>query len=150
MNQKSSEIISELLKLEAAWDKKTRELNYKWVLEAYEGEREYLFQEKVMMPRLLRAHRLYASWCNATLDKDGWLEDGELSDRLSDQLSNDMGMGYGIIPGLRERPYYRSCYFQNIWENTEWVQEQPSREEILALGIRPNLVPQKENQLSMF
>jgi hypothetical protein len=150
MNQITSEIINEILLEEKAWDRKTRELNYKWVIEAYEGERSYRFQEEVMMPRLLRAHRLYAAFCGATLDKDGWLEDFDLSDALSDQFSNDMGMGYGISIGLRSRPYYRVCYFQNRWDITEWAWEEITKEEILTLDIRPNLVPSKLGQASLF
>lgn len=150
MNELSTEIITEILSDDKAWDKKTRKLNYKWVIDAYEGERSYRFEEEVMLPRLLRAHRLFASWCGAELTEEGWLEDGMYSDWISEQLSDDMGIGYGIVPGLRERPYYRACYFEKIWESEKWAWEEISEGEILALGISPTQVPSKPGQPALF
>lgn len=150
MNQITSEIIEEILLDERAWDKKTRELKYDWVIDAYRGEREYRFEEEVLMPRLKRAHRLLATWCNETLNAEGWLEDGNLSDAISEQFSAEWGVGYGISPGLRERVYYRWCYFEALWQSRLWEYEEPTKEEILALEIKPNLVPSKPGQPALF
>lgn len=153
MNRKSTEIITEILSSEAAWDKKTRKLKYDNVIEWYREERAARFDDEVLYPRLLRAHRMLSVWCNATLGEDGWLEDGELSDALSDQLSGDSFynvVGYPIVPGLRSRQYYRESYFVHIWDGTEWAMEEPTEEEILALGIVPSLVPSKAGQPALF
>ena len=153
MNQLTKEIITELLQDENAWDKKTRELRYDVVLENYREIRAARFDEEVMLPRLKRAERMLSVWFGLELNDEGWLEDWEVCDALSNQLcGNSMYnvVGYPIKPGLRERDFWRESYFSKIWESPEWEIETPSQAEILALGIVPNQVPAKQNQPSLF
>ena len=153
MNQMTREILAELLLIEKAWDKKTRQLNYHWVIDNYRGTRAYKFDSEVLYPRLLRAHRMLAVWHDIPLTEDGWIDDYDLSDALSDQLCGDSMynvVGYPIVPGLRHNQYFRDSYFSKIWESEEWVMENPTEQEILAIGIQPTLVPAKVGQPSLF
>ena len=148
MNKITAEIISELLEEEFAWDKKTRELNYHAVVDTYHEIREHRFYDEIYWPRILRAMRLIKAmgifpediWSEETF---GWYEEytgwwpiyaPDINERFCEEITYKNGK-------------WRQTYFNKFWTSEDWAWEQPEEEEILALGIKPNLVPKKRDRL---
>lgn len=150
MNELSKKILLEVLSKPTAWketknDKgeKVRELKYQFVIDELHGIREGMFYDKVLFPTyahatgLLRAitQRVNPEWAALHFVWDdsigGWLV-GECNDP---RCQGDM-LSWGIseIVDAHNGP---------VWNSDEWRWEQPSKEEVLALGVKPNMVPEK-------
>jgi len=134
-------ILEAVLGTEEAWDRKTRKLRYKHVIEVLGQVHEVRWLDEVYFPRMYRAMRLLKAISECIppeafeeQELNGitgpWLVDPELEDIVQDRFS---GQGY-----------YRMTYFERSWCSDEWGLDQPAEQEILDLGIRPNLVPAKE------
>lgn len=148
MNDFTLRIFTDLLQSDEAWDKKTRELNYKWVLEQAHIYR-YALYEPVQARLLARAVHLchvltkLPDDCYQTILQDGreveYFEDDEVAARFLGD----------------EDPAYRVSYILSIWYGTyKWAPNMdfqiPTKEELLALGITPHVVPGKPDQPSLF
>ena len=146
MNKLAKEIISEVLTLEDAWDKKTRELRHSWVLEAYHHIREVRFYDEIFFPRMLRAMRLIKAmgivpewaWDEVDIGYDEelhgwWVIDPDWGDFIQNRFQYPNN-------------WKRAGYFEAWWDSEDWAWEKPTKEEILALGIRPSLVPGKADK----
>jgi len=143
MKPLTREIITGLLNKEQAWDKNTRHLRYNWLIERYDICRQSLFYDKVFFPRMSRCFRL----CHALgilpelsgFENDGviypWCEDSELYECIGEHFFSDQPIYYGR--------YWRPRYFTKLWYEGEYAYDMPGIDEVLELGIKPNLVPAK-------
>lgn len=149
MNAFSTQIFTDLLQCDEAWDKKTRELNYAWVL-----EQAYIYRQALYEPV---QHRLYQravhlSHILTSLTADDYvtiLQDGVEVEYFADDCITERFCGSG------DPSAYRVSYIESLWYGTfEWAPNMefqiPEKEELLALGIRPHLVRAKKNQPSLF
>jgi hypothetical protein len=143
VNEITRSILEPILQTEEAWDKKTRKLRYSHVMEVLGQVHEVRWLDEVYFPRMFRAMRLLHALSTCIppeafeeMDFYGmtgpWLADPELEDIVQERLS-----GHG---------YYRMTYFERSWWSDEWGLDQPTEQEILELGIRPNLVPGKRGK----
>jgi hypothetical protein len=148
MNEFTLQIFADLLRCDEAWDKSTRELRYKWVLEQAYIYR-YALYEEVMLRLLARA----VHWCRVltSLPEESYqtiLQNGVEVEYFADECLSDRFVGDG-------HPSARVVYIESIWYGTySWSPDMdfqiPSKEELLALNIKPHFVPDKENQPSLF
>jgi len=134
MNQSSERILRELLTEEVAWNSKDRSLRYGNTVDILNHRREFLFYSEVYFPRMARLFRTLVflgalkeddletlEWDNG--EEYPWPAEADVADRISSRMEK----------------YFYWLTWQKGWE---W--EEPDKEEILALGIRPSLVPSKE------
>lgn len=150
MNAFGLQIFTELLHSEEAWDKKTRELRYHWVL-----EQAYIYRYALYEPVQTRLYQRAVHLCHVLtgLAEEDYLtisQDGVMVEYFADDCLTERFCGGG-----NHNPNDRISYIESIWYGTfEWALdmsfEVPTRQELLELGIRPNLVPSKENQHSLF
>lgn len=151
MNKFAKETITSILQTEAAWDKDTRELRYKYVIHTYWNAREAFLFDEIFFPRMARAMRLMykmkifpeSAWernvsvgMNDEIPAEYWLTDPGISDDVMQRFSGPL---YSKQDGT-----FRHTYFGAICDSDDYYLEEPTEEEILALGIRPSLVPAEE------
>lgn len=140
MNQATEQIIRELLKSEKAWDQKTRLLRFDWVLSQYFNVRERRWLDELYFPRMGRAYRMIETWgifpgCEF-YDFEyepgkfaRWMDWAEQAEMVQERLDG---------------------YFERLWWSANWAYEEITKEQILALGVAPSLVPSKPGQPSLF
>lgn len=139
MNAITTEIFTAILGTEEAWDKRTRKLRYGHVLKMYQDIHEQRFINEVMFPEWRKATKLLRALIpedqrdvHFTPDETfGWLIQMCSEDCYFERFSDYLGV---LVD--------RRCLF--IFNEEKWAPEDPSEEEILALGIRPGIVPTKE------
>ncbi len=156
MNKLTKEIITQILMHDQnSWDKKTRELRINYVLKCYHDMREARFYDEVLFPRMLRAYRMMIAWgifpenefaeISLGVQKEItglWADNPEIADLVAERLCSDYTYTKtGVL---------RDTYISNIWHSEEWAQEEPTIEEINALGIKPSIVPSKRGQPALF
>lgn len=149
MNEFSTKIFTDLLRSDEAWDKKTRELKYDWVL-----SQAYIYRQALYDPIQARLYARAVHLCHVltSLSEDDYqqiLQDGQVVEYFADDCITDRFCGEG------DPSAYRVSYIESIWYGTfAWAAnmdfEVPTKEELLAMGIRPHLVPDKKNQPSLF
>lgn len=140
MNEQAKSIIRDILTDEHAWDKKTRKLRPFWVIEQYQKYREISWLYTVYFPRFDRAVRLIESWQLLPTDH---FEDLKVDDKLTIRWIN-------CSDCLEVIQYRIDHYFEHIWWSSAWAWQEITEQDILDLGIRPNLVPAKPGQDSLF
>lgn len=150
MNDFTLQIFVPILQSDEAWDKKTRELRYGWVLEQayqlryalYEPVRDRLYKRAVHLCKLL-----------TTIPEDAYqtiLQDGVEVEYFEDDCLT------ARFCGEWDPSAYRVTYMESIWYGSfKWLPismdfQTPSKEELLALNIHPHLVPEKKGQPSLF
>ena len=142
MNPLTTRIITSILETEEAWHHETRRLRYQHVLAVYGQIREALFTDQVTFPAyghavaLLRAvtadlgeRERHFEW---SADMDWWV--------LLECDRPD-------CPAMQAQRYLSELVESRIldaWNSERWQYEHPTEAEILALGIRPSLVPAVE------
>lgn len=145
MNEFTKQILLEILQREEAWDKKTRELKYDWVVDVAFGRRESLFvtEQMRLIERAVHLCRLLTD-----LPEEAYqtiLCDGEEVEYFADECLTERFTGVDDT---------RVSYIAGIWEGYyPWAPDMSydaTKEEIYALPIRPNLVPAKKGQPSLF
>jgi len=147
MNRVAETLLHNILGEAAAWDKKTRQLRYRHVLVRLYADLELEWYGLVYFRMY---HRACALWRQSF--------PGELRAHFFEQISF-MGEpdGWSIIAEddltcqwvLSEHlEHYCNVYF--LQQHPEWAHQDVSEEEILALGIRPKVVPDKPGQSSLF
>lgn len=148
MNKRAQEIVSELLSLDEAWDKKTRKLRFDWVVDTYADVLTSRFYDEVLFPKMIRAFRLMIALGFACEDQFEsvslgyhaeipgiWAKNPDLVDLVSNRFSGE----YVALCNGR----FRDSYIGRWWNSPEWAYQELSEEDILSLGIRPTIVPAK-------
>ena len=140
MNEQSERIIRDILTDERAWDKKTRKLRLFWVIEQYQKYREILWLDTIYFPRFDRAVRLIENW--KLLPSDHF-EDLRVDDNLTVRWIT-------CADCLDLVQWHVDNYFERIWYSPDWAWQEITEQDILDLGVKPNLVPAKPGQQSLF
>jgi hypothetical protein len=142
MNKLTVEILTPLLQDEDAWDKKTRQLRIAWVRDEYTKAREALWMDAVYFPRVYRLFSLLRSWGVFPENAFTWEAFGFVQELqgwwLSDPCLSDV-----VLERFED-------YFQGWWWQEEWEYEGFTVADVLALGVRPHLVPARQGQPSLF
>lgn len=145
MNEFTKQILLEILQREEAWDKVTREMKYSWVVNTAYEYRVALYMP-VQERLLLRAvHLCKLLTCLPPESYQVIRSDGEELELFSDDWLTERFCGQGDT---------WISYIAGIWEGYySWAPDMSynaSREEVYALPIRPNMVPAKKDQPSLF
>lgn len=149
MNRTTKRVMTGLLQKEEYWDNKTRELYYAKLLEDYRHAREALFYDEIFFPRMMRAMRLIRSmgivpdWAwddEATVGyfveiTGPWVIDPAWTDCIQSQFCGEI---FFTRTGKT-----RATYFSRWWQDEDWAYEEPTLDDLMALGILPTMVPSK-------
>ena len=140
MNEFTESLIRMVLDTEGAWDKHTRELLYGEVIDMYTKLRDVVVWEQVIKPTYAQAVALLRAFTSQRNtfgaehfewdeDEDWWV--------LVECCNPDCQAMFlqGALANIADRVIGR-----RIDQNDMYYME-PTKEEVLALGIRPNLVP---------
>jgi hypothetical protein len=140
MKPLTEQIVKQILTSEKAWDKKTRELIYEYVITEYHKARERMWLDQVYFPRLERAVKLAEAWKIYPEDhyEDFQVEPGRTIRSLSCEE---------CLLDLQDR---LETYFERLWWSDTWAFENPSYTDILALNVKPKMFAPKKNQPALF
>jgi hypothetical protein len=146
LNGLTLKIFTDILHSEEAWDKKTRELRYEWVL-----SQAYIYRYALYEPIQTRLYKRAVHLCHilTSLKEDDYatiLQDGREVEYFADDCVTERFVG--------DPSACRVTYIESIWYGSyQWALDMSmqtlTKEELLALGIHPHLVPAKPNQPSL-
>jgi len=133
MKDITKEIITELLKLDESWDKRTGKLRTAFVVKAYQDIREMRYYDEIWFPHMMRIMRLLRALqivpkeafsvetLGYGIEIEGWwITDPDWGSCIENELT------YGSNAAQR--------YLDRMWYE-EWQWEEPTEEEILTLGV---------------
>jgi len=126
MNYITKKILGLILVNQEAWEKKTGELRYKWVMEQLSVGREAFFFKEIYWPRYKKLAMCYE---NNIMKDCEW---------------GDVEVDFGTIIVRSPVEYEHLDWFEErlrpfwelVWDSEDWTYEEPSQEEMLGLGIR--------------
>jgi len=135
VNEVTKQLLTTILSQESAWDKKTRALKYDEVITWLGNLQDYEYFYGVYWPCMLRAVQI----AKAQGWPPGCFQEISVNGEDIEWFCDDWVVDYLTGPG---------GYLSGVWYDL--YTESPSQEDILALGIRPTMVPGKEGQPALF